>query len=188
VDLRRWILDDHAGIATRFDSSITAHVPRERWRERPGGASSIAHLVLHGTWHADLAVHVVVQGGHPVREAWDARLGVADAERHRGLSEAEDTELVDAVDLEALVGYADAVQTCVQDWLAAVDLAVLDDVPAASARLAGAGVAEERVPWLHGMWRGKPASWFVQWEAIGHRHGHLGEAIALRNRLGLSPI
>ena len=44
------------------------------------------------------------------------------------------------------------------------------------------------MPWLYAMWSAKPASWFVQWEAIGHRVNHLGEMVSVRNRLGLSPF
>jgi hypothetical protein len=38
------------------------------------------------------------------------------------------------------------------------------------------------------MWDGKPTAWFVQWEAVGHVQGHLGEMISVRSRLGLSPF
>ena len=51
-----------------------------------------------------------------------------------------------------------------------------------------AGVTREAVPWLHAMWQGKPGGWFVQWEAIGHVQGHVGEMVSVRNRLGLSPF
>ena len=44
------------------------------------------------------------------------------------------------------------------------------------------------MPWLYRMWAGKPTTWFVQWEAIGHRVNHLGEMVSVRNRLGLSPF
>jgi hypothetical protein len=38
------------------------------------------------------------------------------------------------------------------------------------------------------MWAGQPVSFFVQWEVVGHRLNHLGEMIAVRGRLGLSPF
>ena len=44
------------------------------------------------------------------------------------------------------------------------------------------------MPWLYRMWEDKPVSWFVQWEAIGHRVNHVGEMVSVRNRLGLSPF
>jgi hypothetical protein len=62
-------------------------------------------------------------------------------------------------------------------------------VPPTGTRIAElAGVTPEAVPWLHSMWTGKPNAWFLQWEAIGHRQGHLGEMVSVRSRLGLSPF
>ena len=49
-------------------------------------------------------------------------------------------------------------------------------------------MTEAAVPWLYAMWRDKPGAWFVQWEAIGHVQGHVGEMISVRSRLGLSPF
>jgi hypothetical protein len=73
-------------------------------------------------------------------------------------------------------------------WLKSVDVASLEEVPASGAGLERAGIDEGAVPWLYRMWDGKPASWFVQWEAIGHRVNHVGEMVSVRNRLGLSPF
>ena len=66
----------------------------------------------------------------------------------------------------------------------------LDSLPEASWRLehvAGIPAAGD-LGWLHAMWSGKPVSWFVQWECIGHGHAHVGEMVGIRNRLGLSPF
>ncbi len=50
------------------------------------------------------------------------------------------------------------------------------------------GVPEDRFDWLYGMWRGKPASFFLSWQAVGHGYNHLGELVSIRNRMGLSPF
>ena len=50
------------------------------------------------------------------------------------------------------------------------------------------GIALDQAPWLHAMWDGKPAAWFVQWELIGHAQGHVGEMVSVRDRLGLRPF
>jgi hypothetical protein len=34
---------------------------------------------------------------------------------------------------------------------------------------------------------GQPAAFFVRWPVIGHAINHVGEMIATRNRIGLSP-
>jgi hypothetical protein len=44
------------------------------------------------------------------------------------------------------------------------------------------------VDWLHRMWADKPVWWLVQWPVVGHGHAHVGEAISVRNRMGLSPF
>jgi len=190
VDLRTWIAAEHDGLQERFAHAVAAHVPATRWRERAGdGGSSIAWLVLHGAWHEDLAMRPAVQGVEPVLARWRADVGLAGVAPAGGLGEAEDPAITAALDLEALAAYAAAVHDATARWLADADLAVLPDVPPAGPRIAElAGVTADEVPWLHAMWGGKPTAWFLQWEAVGHRQGHLGEMVSVRSRLGLSPF
>jgi hypothetical protein len=190
VELRQWIGAEHDGLRERFATAIAPHVPPSRWRERAGtGGSSIAWLVLHTAWHEDLAVAAAVQGTEPRLVHWRADLGLDGEAPHAGLGEAEDEAVTAAVDLEALTAYAAAVHDATAEWLEQADLAAFDDVPPASTRIAElAGVTTDAVPWLHAMWTGKPVGWFVQWEAVGHRQGHLGEMVSVRGRLGLSPF
>jgi hypothetical protein len=49
-------------------------------------------------------------------------------------------------------------------------------------------VPTEGYGWLYRMWDGQPASYFLRWEVVGHLTNHVGEMIATRNRLGLSPF
>lgn len=189
MELREWIVGEHASVRGRFEKSIVDVVPTDRWRDGVGaGGSSIAYLLYHVSYHEDLAVNAVLRGDEPMMGEWCARLGLDSFESHAGLGEAEDAELVAAVDLDSLLDYAGAVHDATAAWLADTDLAVLDATPAAGAGLERAGVAEAVVPWLHAMWSGKPSSFFVQWEAIGHRINHVGEMVSVRNRLGLSPF
>ena len=44
----------------------------------------------------------------------------------------------------------------------------------------------DELDWLHGMWNAKPVWWLLQWPVVGHGHAHVGEAISVRNRMGLS--
>jgi hypothetical protein len=190
VDVRTWILDDHAGLAERFDQSIRRHIPVERWREQAGErGSSIAWLLLHTALHEDLAVSTAVRGEEPHRLRWVDRLGLGGLAPHAGLGEAEDPAVTAVVDPDALMAFAAEVHADAHEWMATVDLAALDDVPPAGSRIDElAGVSAAAVPWLHAMWEAKPVAWFVRWEAIGHRQGHLGEMTSVRNRLGLSPF
>jgi hypothetical protein len=190
VDLRDWIGAEHDGLRARFAGAIAANVPLAQWRERAGtGGSSIAWLVLHTAWHEDLAMQSAVRGGEPMLVEWRDELGLGTFGPAAGLGEAEATPVTDALDLEALQAYAATVHDSTADWLATVDLATLTDVPPAGERIAAlAGVTADEVPWLHSMWAGKPTAWFLQWEAVGHRQGHLGEMVSVRSRLGLSPF
>jgi hypothetical protein len=190
VDLRTWILADHTALADRFDRAVAAHVPLDRWREHAdGGGSSIAFLVFHCAWHEDLAVTTAVRGRPPLLLTWRPPLGLIGAALHEGLGEGEPHHLTADLHLASLVDYARAVHHQTREWLAHADLVVLDQVPPAGERIDRlAGVEAGVVPWLHAQWAGKTVGWFVQWEAIGHRQGHLGEMISVRNRLGLSPF
>ena len=78
VDLRHWILTDHASTATRFEQAIGAHVPVERWKERAGGdGASIAWLLFHLSYHQDLALNSVVLGRPPLLADHRDGLGLA---------------------------------------------------------------------------------------------------------------
>ena len=65
----------------------------------------------------------------------------------------------------------------------------MDIVPATARRLSGkALLPPDELGWLFSMWSGRSVSWFVQWPIIGHGNAHVGEAVSVRNRLGLSPF
>jgi hypothetical protein len=189
MDLRAWIAGEHDAVLTRFEQAVASVVPLEQWRD-PGGAggSSIAWLAFHTAYHEDLAVNAVLGGAAPVLEDWRAGLGIDGVPLDVGLGETEQRELTDELQVDRLASYLHAVHARTAEWLNGVDLATLDTVPASAAGLDRAGVEEQAVPWLYRMWDGKPASWFVQWEAIGHRVNHVGEMVSVRNRLGLSPF
>lgn len=190
--LRAWISNEHADLLTRFEQTVGAHVPLDFWRQPAGsGGASIAWLVYHATLHADLAVNAVLRGEATVISRARRRLGVGGYSLAFGLGEAEVPELTTALDLDALGDYLDTVHAGIQAWIEAapgVTFAELEapaDGPGALTRI---GVAEAEAPWLHRMWAGQPASFFLRWEAIGHRLNHLGEMVSVRNRLGLSPF
>ncbi|MET0460387.1 MAG: hypothetical protein ABW195_14140 [Ilumatobacteraceae bacterium] len=189
MDLRRWITAEHDAVLTRFEQSVASAVPLERWTDAVGvGGSSIAWLAFHTSYHADLAVNAVLRQDQPLLTAWRDRLGLGTVPAAVGLGEAEQPELTTALDLDHLVPYVRAVHGGAAQWLAAADVELLETPAAGPEGLARSGIDEADVPWLYTMWSAKPASWFVQWEAIGHRVNHLGEMVSVRNRLGLSPF
>jgi hypothetical protein len=189
MDLRTWITDEHDAVLARFEQSVASAVPLERWRDAGGpGGSSIAWLAFHTAYHEDIAVNAVLGGVAPVIDEWRDGLGIGGVPADSGLGEAEQPALTDELDVERLVAYLHAVHARTAEWLTDVDLAALEAVPASADGLDRAGVEEQAVPWLYRMWDGQPGSWFVQWEAIGHRVNHVGEMVSVRNRLGLSPF
>jgi hypothetical protein len=189
VDLRDWIVDEHAAALARFEQSVVATVPLERWTDPAGeGGSSIAFLAFHTAYHEDLAVNAVLRLRPPVLEDWRGALGLADLDPAAGLAEAEPPELTSALELEPLGAYLRTVHESTVVHLATLDTDALATTADGPAALAAAGVSEAAVPWLHRMWADKPVAWFLQWEAIGHRVNHLGEMVSVRNRLGLSPF
>ena len=190
MNLETWIASDHATIATRFEAAIAAHVPIEMWNQTPpGGGSCIAGLLFHMTLHEDLAINTAVRNEAPIIDQHRQLLGIDHLAKSTGLSETEDPRLIEALNVDQLRLYVEAVTTATAQWLSTLDTNILDTVPDASPRLEHTGgIAVEGLEWLHSMWAGKPTTWFVQWEAIGHRHGHLGEMVGIRGRLGRSPF
>lgn len=199
VDLRDWIRRDHAFVNGRFDSAIVRHVPADLWRSpdvdqdafgAQGSGPCIAWLLFHMTYHQDLALNTAIRNHPPLLTEHRYELGLAHLPPAAGLTEAEDREVTDVLNLGALHDYVSAVNHMTQEWIDKLSVMALDSVPANSYRLAHlAGIpADGDMEWLHAMWDAKPVSWLVQWECIGHGHAHVGEMVGIRNRLGLSPF
>ena len=190
MNVHTWIANDLASVQSKFSDSVLSVVPRQRWVEQvDDGGSSIAHLLLHIARHQDLAVATAIRNHPPLFIAHRDALGLADAAPSAGLSEREDTTLTARVALVALLTYVDAVFDATRAWIGTVGTLALDTVPDTDRRLTElATLSVDDVGWLHRMWSDKPVSWLVQWPVIGHGHAHVGEAISVRNRMGLSPF
>jgi DinB family protein len=190
VDVRSWIGNDLDAVRSKLTDSILGVVPLERWVEQAdGGGSSIAHIVFHVARHHDLAVTTAIRNRPPLFDAHCAALGLADAPSSVGLAEREDPTVTSAIPPESLVSFLDAVFAATKAWLDDVGDMALDTVPSTSDRLAGkAALSTDEVGWLYRMWADKAVWWLVQWPVIGHGHAHFGEAISVRNRMGLSPF
>jgi hypothetical protein len=185
VELITWIRQEHEGLRARLHDWFVVDVPLERWVERPGGlGASMAWLTLHASVHQDVAVNVAARGVAPVAASRWGGLGLDGVDVAAGLDEHDVLEQHPHGDVPAIIAYADAVHDATANWLAAVDPAALDIVPPASQRLTDAGFTDPSIAWVHARWSDRPASWFVQWEAIGHGLLHHGEMAALRARLG----
>lgn len=190
MDLQAWLLDTHGDLRHRLRRAVVEQVPTDRWTEQAdGGGSSITWLLLHLARHQDLALTTVIRNKPPLFLAHADALGLADAPASSGLGEREQPQVSAAVDPQALVAYLDATFDATERWLrklSAMALAVIPDTPRRLQTKAQLDPGE--LDWLFGMWGGHTVEWFVQWPILGHGQGHLGEAIAVRNRLGLSPF
>lgn len=190
MDLRRWVTDEHTTVLDRLRGGVLRLVPANRWRERvDGGGSSIAWLLLHLAHHQDLALSTAIRDHAPLLASRRDRLGLTGLPAWVGLPETEDPAVTAAVDLDELQHYVFDVHDATSAWLDAVPMSTLDTVADASRRLAEvAGIPTDELAWLHSMWDGRTVGWLVQWECIGHGITHVGEMVAVRNRMGLSPF
>jgi len=190
VDLHQWMISDLASMRSKLFDSVVRLVPAARWHEQAdGGGATLAGILLHIARHQDLAVNVVVRNHDPLFLAHREALGLADRSMAVGLSEAEDREATALIDTGALLHYITDVFDCTHAWLEPLGSMALDIEPNTGYRLAHRGQLDEtEVPWLFSMWAGKELWWLVQWPVIGHGHAHTGEAISIRNRMGLSPF
>ncbi|MEP7113878.1 MAG: hypothetical protein ABI862_11470 [Ilumatobacteraceae bacterium] len=190
MNVHTWIATDLDSVRDKLQTSVLSVVPRQRWVEQAdGGGSSIVHLLLHVARHQDLAVTTAIRNHPPMFADHRAALGLEGAPLSAGLSEREDTSLTAVIELDPLLSYVGAVFRATQTWLRDVGTMALDTVPDTSDRLSDkAALSVGDVGWLHRMWADKPVWWLVQWPVVGHGHAHGGEAISVRNRMGLSPF
>ena len=189
MDLRSWVLADHATALQRLERQVLDRVPPDRWPERAdGGGNSIGWGVLHAWYHQDVAVSVA-RGVDPLMAARRESFGLAGFAPFVGMGEAEVDGTVDAVDPAALVPYVRDVHARTAEWFGGRRPRPARHGSDASSGLSEVvGIGRGDADWLHDMWTDKPVGWFVQWECIGHGHTHVGEMVSVRNRMGLSPF
>ncbi|MFN8021222.1 MAG: DinB family protein [Acidimicrobiales bacterium] len=190
MDLQAWLLDAHTDLRRRLFGAVVDLVPVERWDEQAdGGGSSIAWLLLHLARHQDLALTTVIRNKPPLYLTHAPALGLAELPVSSGLGEREQRDVTAALDPEALRAYVTATFDATQRWLQRLSAMAMAVVPDTPRRLQGrAELDPGELDWLFGMWSGHTVDWFVQWPILGHGQAHVGEAIAVRNRMGLSPF
>lgn len=190
MDLQQFLLDAHADLRSRLFGSVINHVPVERWHDQAdGGGSSLTWLLLHLARHHDLALTTVIRNKPPLYFGHRDALGLADAGAAAGLTEKEDTAVSAPVAADPLLDYVNDVFAASERWLQRLSAMALASVPDTSNRLTSKALLDPaEVGWLYSMWSGHTVDWFVQWPILGHGQSHVGEAISIRNRLGLSPF
>jgi hypothetical protein len=188
MELRAWVATDLDNLRTRLERSILSVIPAERLHETvDGGGNSAVSVMWHVARHHDLSINAVLRGAPEVLDRFGSAVGIT-TDTWRGLSEAEDAALASQLDGTAVAEYLLATIDETVRWWPSADVAGLETIPDTDAVLSSIGTPTDRFDWLYGMWSGKPASWFIQWQAVGHGVTHLGELTDLRNRMGLSPF
>lgn len=190
MDLHAWMLSDLASMRSKLFDSVIRLVRTDRWHEQAdGGGTTLAGLLFHVARHQDLAVNGVIRNHTLLFEEYRDVLGLAGHGATVGLPEAEDRAATALLEPNALLNYLTAVFDRTHEWLEPLGSMALDIEPNTDYRLTHrGGLQREEVPWLYSMWEGKALWWLVQWPVIGHGHAHTGEAISIRNRMGLSPF
>jgi hypothetical protein len=186
MDLRVWILDDFDATTARLRAQVLDIVPAERRREQPGGGNSIVWGSFHVARHIDAAL-TVVTGAKPEFGGWESDFDEPASRGGAGLEEAEQPWAtgLDPVVVDAYLG---AVLANGRRFLSDLRPDDLDRAPDVEDGLSAAGVPGEQFGWLYRMWQGQPVAFFVRWPIIGHVGNHIGEMVATRNRMGLSPF
>jgi hypothetical protein len=188
MDVIGWIGNDLGSLRERLTTSVIDIVPQHLWHEQvDNGGSSLTHLLFHVARHHDLDVATALRNHPPLFAAHREALRLSAAPPSAGLPEREDATITRQIPAAALITYLDEVFDATVAWLDVVASMALDTIPDSDKRLTRhADLSVDDVGWLHRMWADKPVWWLVQWPVIGHGNAHTGEAIALRNRLGLS--
>ncbi len=173
MSLEQWILQEFDEMSARLQGQVLAVVPVERRHERPGGGNSITWATFHVARHADLAL-AIISDGEPLRAGG---FGLGEVE-HAG------PEPLGASDVER---YVLEVTAAGRDFISTLDTTQIERVPGAAGTLERAGVSRGEFAWLYEQWSGQPVAFFLRWPLIAHATNHIGEMIATRNRMGLSP-
>jgi len=186
MDIRQWILDDLDATTDRLRAQVLDIVPTERRREQPGGGNSILWGSFHVARHIDTAL-TVVAGTEPEIIGGDLKLGDDGSRPGAGLEEAEQPWAA-SLDPGVVDTYLRAALASARRFLDGVDDGELGRVPDVAAGLRRADVPSDEFSWLYRMWESQPVAFFVRWPLIGHVGNHIGEMVATRNRMGLSPF
>jgi hypothetical protein len=186
VNLSEWLVAELDEAASRLRGQVLDLVPEERRLEHPGGGSSILWGTFHVARHAALALRVLDPDDRATAALFSA-IGSSDVVEGGGLQETEEpwAKGLAATEVDA---YSAAVLDATRRFLARVSPEELDGHPGVDGALEEAGISRQRFDWLYRMWSNQPAAFFVRWPLLGHLGNHVGEMIATRNRMGLSPF
>ncbi len=185
MDLSAWLVAELDETVDRLRDQVIALIPLERRLERMPGGNSVTWATYHVARHATLALQITgAQSFDP-----DPRLAGFEPAATAGGSGLQEVQQpwTDGLDPLAVDAYALSVFEDVRRYLQAYDPASANAVPDVEAGLIRAGVDTAEFGWLLRLWS-QPSGFIVRWPMIGHVTNHVGEMIATRNQMGLSPF
>ena len=192
MDLREWILDDLRNLRVTYRLFLRPSLTAEMWRTEPtGGGNAPAWYLWHAARWQDVAVNVLARSATPVleRDDWHERLNIDHSLTGTGMTQTEASNLAEAVNLEALEAYFEAVLAETANWIEGVDLAALSEArPDAPARVSAGPVVitfanDAAREGMKRWWADRNAAFFLRFTAIGHTYMHFGEMQHLVSRL-----
>jgi hypothetical protein len=102
MDLRSWVLSEHATSLQRLERQVLDLVPPDRWPERAdGGGNSIGWGLLHAWYHQDVAL-TVARGIESLMSERRVALDLTGVVPFVGMGEAEIDGTIAAVDPTAV--------------------------------------------------------------------------------------
>jgi hypothetical protein len=187
MDVRSWIAGEYL-LTDAMIGGLKAQI--DRWTMRPPGMNSIAYSL----WHIARAQDVLINGVIREREqlyitGWDEKVGLATTEVGLDFTSDEVDALGRAIDVEALYGYWRAVRDEIARWVSDLDDDELERVPDIDARIAAVRRflrPEGQSLHVADIFRGRPVSFYLQWETLFHANLHTGEMFEIRSALARS--
>jgi DinB superfamily len=176
----RWIISDL--FLKGLSDDQLRHQPRE-------GLNSIAWYMWHTARWQDFANTLINPGRKQVLgNEWLKRMNISRQDIGTGMSRDECTAFNQAISIEGLRAYWDAVGDAVRDVARSVSPQELDqpvDPTPIRSMLHDGTIANERANWLPGLLEGKTKSWFLSM-AIWHTAEHLlGGVVCVRRVCGI---
>jgi hypothetical protein len=192
MDARDLLLMQHAGVHAAAVSGggptvsdrTFGQLTDAQMRLRPApGANSLAWLLYHIARVEDAFVNVILQPASQVLdEGWLPRLRADRRDIGTGMTPEEVGALTQAVDLDALRGYRDAVGRRSREVIGGLAEAGWQGnvSPEDMARAAAAGAFGPRAGWLQQVFAGRPRAAVLAGTTVTHTATHIGEAQMVR--------
>jgi len=156
------------------------------------GFNSLAWLFWHMTLGEDVGMNLVIAGGQQVLDEGGLveRLGVSFRDVATGISDQEVDEFSQLIDIEALLGYRNAVGKRAQAIVRQLRPEVLDEEidNGLIQQVREAGVFGPITEWVPKRWLGKSKSFTLMYTVLGHTYIHFGQCEDIRSLLGIPTI